>query len=52
MEYVILKILKEDGRYRPGQITSVSPLMAKHLIDDGIAERYIRNKDKDQKNGD
>jgi len=42
MEYVILKILKEDGRYRPGQITSVSPLMAKHLIDDGIAERYIR----------
>jgi hypothetical protein len=49
MEYVILKILKEDGRYRPGQITSVSPLMAKHLIDDGIAERYVRNKDKDQK---
>ena len=42
MEYVILKILKEDGRYRPGQITSVSPLMAKHLIDDGIAERYTR----------
>ena len=42
MEYVILRILKEDGRYKPGEITSVSPLLAKHLIDDGIAERYIR----------
>ena len=42
MEYVILRILKEDGLYKPGQIASVSPLMAQHLIEDGIAERYTR----------
>lgn len=49
MEYVILRILKEDGRYRPGQITTVSPMFAKHLIDDGIAERYVRKQNKDKK---
>jgi len=35
----------------PGSIITVSPMMAQILIDDGIAERYIRNKDKDKENG-
>ena len=52
MEYVILRIIKQDGWYRPGDITTVSPMLAKRLIDDGIAERYVRNKDKDKENGD
>ena len=47
MEYVILRILKEEGFYKPGDITTVSPLMAQRLIDDGIAERYVRDKTKD-----
>jgi len=42
MEYVILRILKEEGFYKPGDITTVSPLMAQRLIDDGVAERYVR----------
>ena len=50
MEYVILRILKNEGWYRPGDITTVSPLLAKRLIDDGIAERYVRKQDK--KDGD
>ena len=49
MEYVILRILKQEGWYRPGDITTVSPLLAKHLIDDGIAERYVRERDKKDK---
>ena len=47
MEYVILRILKQDGWYRPGDITTVSSLLAQRLIDDGIAERYVRDKTKD-----
>jgi len=39
MEYVILRILKEDGRH---EIITTGPLLAQQLIDDGIAERYIR----------
>lgn len=49
MEYVILRIIKQEGWYRPGDITTVSPLLAKRLIDDGIAERYVRKQDKDKK---
>ena len=41
MEYVILRILKQEGWYKPGDITTVSPLLAQRLIKDGIAERYI-----------
>ena len=48
MEYVILRILKQEGGYRPGDITTVSPLLAKRLIDDEIAERYVRDKTKDE----
>jgi len=48
MEYVILRILKQEGWYRPGDITTVSPLLAKRLIDDEIAERYVRDKTKDE----
>ena len=48
MEYVILKIIEkkgsfvESGFFKSGSIVSVSPLMAQQLIDDGIAERYVR----------
>ena len=42
MEYVILRIIKQEDWYRPGDITSVSPFLAQRLIEDGIAERYIR----------
>ena len=42
MEYVILRIIKRDGYSVPGDIITVSPLLAQRLIDDGIAERYIR----------
>ena len=37
----------------PGSIITVSPMMAQILIDDGIAERYVmnKNKDKDKENG-
>ena len=52
MEYVILRILKQEGWYRPGDITTVTPMMAQILIDDGIAEQYVKKKNKDQENGD
>ena len=48
MEYVILRIIKKEGSlvesgfFKSGAIVSVSPLMAQQLIDDGIAERYVR----------
>ena len=53
MEYTILKIIKGNNCYMPGSIITVSPMMAQILIDDGIAERYVRNKnkDKDKENG-
>ena len=51
MEYTILKIIKGNNCYMPGSIITVSSMMAQILIDDGIAERYIRNKDKDKENG-
>ncbi|MGV7223285.1 MAG: hypothetical protein ACQ9MH_17370 [Nitrospinales bacterium] len=41
MEYVILRILKQESWWKPGDITTVSPLLAQRLIEDGIAERYI-----------
>jgi len=50
MEYVILRIIKKDGRSVPGDIINVSPLLAQRLIDDGIAERYVRKQD--ERNGD
>ena len=52
MEYVILKIIEkkgsfvESGFFKSGSIVSVSPLMAQQLIDDGIAERYVREQRK------
>ena len=49
MEYVILRIIKGNNCYIPGSIITVSPMMAQLLIDDGIAERYVRNKDQSQK---
>ena len=49
MEYVILKIIKRGGFSIPGAIVSVSPLLAQQLIDDGIAERYVRERDKKDK---
>jgi len=52
MEYVILKIIKRDGFSVPGAIVSVSPLLAQQLIDDGIAERYVREQSQDQKKKD
>jgi len=52
MEYVILRILKQDGHSVPGDIINVSPLLAQRLIDDGIAERYVRKENKDQEIGD
>jgi len=52
MEYVILRIIKQEGWYRPGDIITVSPMFARRLIDDEIAERYVRKQNKDQKNGD
>jgi len=53
MEYVIIRIIKRYFQYGPEDIISVSPLIAQHLIDDGTAERYVRNKnkDKDKENG-
>ena len=51
MEYVILRIIKRDGYSVPGDIVTVSPLLAQRLIDDGIAERYVRKENKDQENG-
>jgi len=48
MEYVILRIIKRDGYSVPGDIVTVSPLLAQRLIDDEIAERYVRNKTKDE----
>ncbi len=50
MEYAIIRITKRYFQYGPEDIIRVSPLMAQRLIDDGIAERYVRNKDKE--NGD
>ena len=44
MEYSIVKIKKEFDWYRPGDVVSLSPMIAQRLIEDGIAERYIRNK--------
>ena len=46
MEYVILRIIKQEGWYRPGDITTVSPLLAQRLIEDGVAVRYIIKKEK------
>ena len=51
MEYVILRIIKRDGYSVPGDIITVSPLLAQRLIDDGIAERYVRKENKDQEIG-
>ena len=48
MEYTILKIVKEEDSYKPGDIRKVSPLLAQRLIDEGIAVRYTRIKDKDK----
>ena len=48
MEYVILRIIKGNNCYIPGSIITVTPMMAQILIDDGIAERYIRKQDKDK----
>jgi len=52
MEYTILKIIKGTNCYIPGSIITVTPMMAQILIDDGIAERYVKKKNKDQENGD
>ena len=49
MEYVILRIIKGNNCYIPGSIITVTPMMAQLLIDDGIAERYVRKQDKDEK---
>ena len=49
MEYVILRIIKGSSCYIPGSIITVTPMMAQLLIDDGIAERYVRKQDKDEK---
>ena len=48
MEYVILRIIKRDG-YSPGDIITASPLMAQRMIDDGVAERYVKNREQKDK---
>ena len=48
MEYSIVKIKKDFNLYRPGDVIKVSPQMARILIEEDVAERYIREQYQDK----
>jgi len=47
MERIKLRLLKPFKYYKPGDVIRIaSSILARHLIDDGTAERYTPKKEK------
>lgn len=44
-----VKIIKEEGSLKVGDVIEVTPMNAKDLIDDGVAELYTDDQKKPKK---